>query len=345
MIIIAQWFLILQITAAFAWLFSGVLIIELHGGFSGHLVKIKPLLLLLIGFIGLGCGEPRSGLYSPLPIPDKPWQHISMDFVLGLPRTLRQHDSIMVVVDRFPRCPILFHVTKLMMHQSCCNISQEIVRLHGIRLNCVGGRQICELFRKHCGQRWAQSLCFLWDMVLPHAEFAFNNYINRTTVHSIQVVYGFRPNTPLDVNSLPLPPCQLGTNAYVIELPSKFGISPVFNIEDLTEFKGDVDENSAIPLPEATPVLRVPESTTPRDEIAAILDHQFVTTRRGGYYKFLVQWKNRPNSDSVWLQASEVKRLHPHLFDAYIHENLPESSSSGEPAIDANLQIRGKDIP
>ena len=133
----------------------------------------------------------------------------------------------------------------------------------------------------------------------------------------------------------------MGTNAYVIKLPFEFSISLVFNIEDLIEFKGDVDENSAISLPEATPV-RVLENTTPRDEIAAILDHQFVTTRRGGYYKFLVQWTNRPNSDSVWLQASEVKRLHPHLFDAYIRQNLPESSSSGEPTIDANQE---KDIP
>ena len=40
----------------------------------------------------------------------------------------------------------------------------------------------------------------------------------------------------------------MGTNAYVIELPFEFGISLVFNIEDLTEFKGDVDENTVIPL-------------------------------------------------------------------------------------------------
>ena len=70
----------------------------------------------------------------------------------------------------------------------------------------------------------------------------------------------------------------MGTNAYVIELSFEFGISLIFNIEDLTEFKGDVDENTVIPLLEATPVLRVLENTAPRDEIVAILDHQFVTT-------------------------------------------------------------------
>ncbi|KAG6745122.1 hypothetical protein POTOM_051766 [Populus tomentosa] len=129
---------------------------------------------------------------------------------------------------------------------------------------------------------------------------------------------------------------KLGSNAYVIALPSDFGISPIFNIEDLTEFKGDVDNISALPTPTITPAPRVPAITTPRDEVAAILDHQFVTTRRGGYFKFLVQWKNRPRSDSVWLQASEIKRLHPHLFTAYTSQNLPESSSSGGLAVDAN---------
>ena len=87
------------------------------------------------------------------------------------------------------------------------------------------------------------------------------------------------------------------------------------------------------------PIIHVPKQTTPRDAIAFILDHQFVTTHRGGYYKFLVRWKNRPKSDSVWLQATELKRLHLELFDSYVRQKLVRVKFFRGSAVDANQEV------
>ena len=43
----------------------------------------------------------KLGLYIPLPVPSRPWESISMDYVGGLPKSRKGHDYIYVVVNRF----------------------------------------------------------------------------------------------------------------------------------------------------------------------------------------------------------------------------------------------------
>lgn len=48
--------------------------------------------------------EKYSGLLQPLPVPERPWVDISMDFVIGLPSSGKdKHNAILMVVDRLTK--------------------------------------------------------------------------------------------------------------------------------------------------------------------------------------------------------------------------------------------------
>jgi hypothetical protein len=171
-----------------------------------------------------------------------PWEDISMDFVLGFPRTKGGRDGIFMVVDHFSK---MAHFIPCHKNDNESHVADlfftEIIHLHGVLTTIASDRDAkflshfwrtlwlklgTELLfsttyhpqtdgqtevvnRTLSTMLWAilKSNLKLWEECLPHIEFADSRSVHSTTKLSpFQVVYGFNPRTPIDL--LPLPPSE-----------------------------------------------------------------------------------------------------------------------------------------
>ena len=72
----------------------------------------------------------KLGLYTPLPVPSRPWESVSMDFVGGLSMTRKGHDYLYVVVYRFKKMCILLSCKKQVKNELTAHLFFQHVWVH-----------------------------------------------------------------------------------------------------------------------------------------------------------------------------------------------------------------------
>ncbi|KAK8934655.1 hypothetical protein KSP39_PZI014259 [Platanthera zijinensis] len=178
------------------------------------------------------CQRP-SGFLKSLPVPQWKFEDISMDFVHGLPRSQRGHDSIWVIVDRLTK---VAHFIPNKRDDSVETLAklyvEQIVRLHGVPRSIVSDRdgrftsKDWRLVHQMLGTKLAFSTAFhpqtddqtertnrtmedmlrmcaldfgkKWEEHLVMVEFAYNNsYQASIGMTPFEALYGRKCRTPL----------------------------------------------------------------------------------------------------------------------------------------------------
>ncbi|WVZ88944.1 hypothetical protein U9M48_035411 [Paspalum notatum var. saurae] len=174
-----------------------------------------------------------AGLLQPLRIPEWKWEEISMDFIVGLPKTQSGFDSIWVIVDRLSKVAHFIPVKERYTGQDLAELFMaRIICLHGVpkRILSDRGTQFTSRFWKKLHEAMGTKLDFSsayhpqtdgqtervnqiledmlracalsnkksWDKSLPYAEFSYNNIYQASLKRApFEVLYGRRCRTPL----------------------------------------------------------------------------------------------------------------------------------------------------
>ena len=111
--------------------------------------------------------QKSGGVLQEFQVPTWMWEVIIMNFLVGLPRTQKQYDSILVVVDRLTKSAYFISVKSSYSVEDNARIFiDDIVCIHGIPLSiiCDRGAQLTStfsrLFKRGLGAKVKRSTSF-----------------------------------------------------------------------------------------------------------------------------------------------------------------------------------------
>ena len=121
-------------------------------------------------------------------------------------------------------------------------------------------------------------------------------------------------------------------NAYEIELPFDFQISPIFNVSDLYPFRDAGIQTDGTTLDGDDSSIdwqeQIPHKEQPH--IEAILDKKILKkTRNKTFFQYLIKWKNKPTEDVAWMGEQEISEYNVYLEDLMKNYFLPREYDAG----------------
>ncbi|KAL0428121.1 UNVERIFIED_CONTAM: Transposon Tf2-11 polyprotein [Sesamum latifolium] len=150
--------------------------------------------------------QAPAGKLRPLSIPEWKWRKITMNFVIGLPRTLRKHDAIWVIVDRLMKSAHFLPIRQDRDPRFTSHFWGSLQRALGTKLHFsttfdpqTDGQsertiQTLEDMMRACTMEFKGN----WDDHLPLMEFAYNNSFHSSiSMAPYEALYGRRCRSPV----------------------------------------------------------------------------------------------------------------------------------------------------
>ena len=133
----------------------------------------------------------KHGLYQPFPLPYRPWESISMDFLSGLPTTQRKHDAIWVVVCRFRKMAFFIACTKTTTAAQTAELYFHHVWPHfGLPTSIISDRD-SRFLSTFWRTMWALLGCQLKFSTAFHPQTdGQTEVVNRILVHALRIHFG-----------------------------------------------------------------------------------------------------------------------------------------------------------
>ncbi|WMV49184.1 hypothetical protein MTR67_042569 [Solanum verrucosum] len=292
------------------------------------------------------------GLTQRIELSEWKWEIINMDFITGLLRSRRQHDSIWVIVDRMTKSAHFLPVKTTLSAEYYAKLYiREIVRLHGVPISIISDRgaqftaQFWKSFQKGLGskvnlRRYVEGLCdrFQSIQMAPYDalygrrcrspivwfEVGEAGLIGPDLVHQVMEKVKVIQERLKTAQSRQKSYTDVRRRALEFEVVKKAGnvayelelpqeLAAVHPVFHISMLKKCIGDPSLI-LP--TESIRIKDNLSYEEIPVQILDRQVRRLRTKDVASVKVLWRNQFVEEATWEAEEDMKKRYPYLFES-----------------------------